>query len=94
MGQVSNETLCSMPSFSRMYSLSWRLWGSTLPRPSMSERVMSARHGIQAGQARIGAARGRTTRHTRQPTEGEPYLASCDASAAPRRPGGALVSIV
>ena len=28
MGQVSNETLCSMPSFSRMYSLSWRLWGA------------------------------------------------------------------
>jgi len=44
--------------------------------------------GIQAGQGLIGAARGRTTRHNRQPTDGEQYLASFDASAAPRRPGG------
>ena len=35
MGQVSNETLCSMPSFSRMYSLSWRLWGPLPPAPAV-----------------------------------------------------------
>jgi hypothetical protein len=63
--------------------------GYTLPRPRMSERVMSSTGtGIQAGQVLIGAARGRTTRHTRQPTDDEQYLASFDASAAPRRPGG------
>jgi type IV secretion system protein TrbL len=44
--------------------------------------------GIQAGQGLIGAARGRTTRHNRQPPDGEQDLASFDASAAPRRPGG------
>ena len=44
--------------------------------------------GIQAGQGLIGAARGRTTRRNRQPTDGEQDLASFDASAAPRRPGG------
>lgn len=30
MWQVSYETLCSMPSFFMMYSLSWRLWAHTL----------------------------------------------------------------
>ena len=55
----------------------------------MSERVMSGTGtGIQAGQGLIGAVRGRTTRHNRQPTDDEQYLASFDASAAPRRPGG------
>ena len=40
--------------------------GYTRPRPSMSECVLSGT-GIQAGQGLMGAARGRTTRHTRHP---------------------------
>ena len=44
--------------------------------------------GLQGGQGRMGAARGRTTRRTRHPPAGEQDLTSCDASAAPRRPGG------
>ena len=40
MGQVSNETLCSMPSFSRMYSLSWRLWVCPPRIPSFTQCVL------------------------------------------------------
>ena len=63
--------------------------GYTRPRPSMSERVLSGTGtGIQADQGLLGAARGRTTRHNRPPTEDAHDRASFDASAAPRRPGG------